>query len=245
MRIKGLIYWIIGVAAILNSCSLADDAGDQLPEYDFAFIELFDEATLDWQGGFSDYPDSLKDALNFQIERKELSNVFSADNHVLMLSARNPHGDLFYYIAKKFTDLEPSTSYQLSFSYEILIEDVDQSVDSVDTELYLKAGAITKEPETQLSFDSGNNLGSNFVLNADKGENQIDGTDRIYFIRKVTDPIYSTKPVIISGETSPGQVTVSTDINGNFWVIFGVDSKSKAELSFSFNTMVVFFKKVG
>ncbi len=241
MSVKKLKYLFYCTLFLMNSCMDGDDATFSEAQYDFAYIEKFDQGISDWIGGFADYPDSLESELDLKIEYKELDNVFEEDNHALVLSGKNPHEDLFYYISRKFSDLDPNSVYQLSFSYEILMEAIGKN--TVDeTELYFKAGGLSVKPESTLDFSPVSENAAYNYLNADKGNDQVNGTDQIYYFGKIEEHLDQEK-VILKGETDQISILVQTNANGEFWIIFGIDSNTPSELSFAFNTIIVFFQK--
>ncbi len=240
---KRLLLVVVG-ATVFMSCEMADEAGYEEP-YDLAYVELFDTDVTEWFGGIADYPDSLEGKLDFQISQTSItSGYFSSDNNVLRVSAKNPHADLFYYIARKFDGLQANATYQISFTYELLVEAVDTSVEDFTSDLYLKAGGVMNKPDVTVDQNYYGPGVDNIALNFDKGEGTIDGTSTIYYISHINRSIGPDHPILVQGETE-NEIIIQTNSNGEFWGVFGIDSKNDKELAFSFNTVIVFFRWIG
>ncbi len=243
---KGIVrkVYVLLIALGVFSCS-SDESISNLDAayYDLAYVELFDTDVIEWIGGIADYPDSIESELNFMVHQETLNNVFSADNNVLVISAKNPHKDLFYYITRNFNELEPNAEYQISFTYELLVEVLDENIDTFDSDLYLKAGGTPGKPDAQVETNYFGPGQDNVLLNYDKGEGDTDGNSTIFFTRHIQEKLSSATSILLQGETQ-NEIIIKTNADGEFWGVFGIDSKNDKELSFAFNTIIVFFKKI-
>ena len=244
-KVKVFYLWsLIGIALFIGSCADADMSADALSDYyDIAYIELFDTQNHEWIGGIADYPDSLEGKLDFSVDQLNMSAAFTGDNNALVISAKNPHKDLFYFITRKFEGLEANATYKISFTYEFLISMVNPNEESFTSDLFLKAGGTVDQPGVTIDQNYYGPGINNVALNYDKGEGTNNGTATIYYIGNIQQNISTDNPILVQGETDQ-DLFVQTNNNGEFWGIFGIDSKNEQELSFAFNTMIVFFKRI-
>lgn len=225
---------------IFFSCT-NDPEYRQGPEYDFAYLDILDTDSSGWAGGFADYPDSLADVLDFKVEYTQLDEVFQEDNRVLQISARNPHKDLFYYLTKKFEDLEPGTTYMIGVAFEVQAALLTDTTASYPLDVYFKMGASNIMPDTVLDISS--NI-STYKLNLNKGEGETVGSDFVYLGKPKNLNVGADTPQIIRNGDIAVTKTVETNGDGELWVTIGIDSEIAAKMAFSFNTVVVYFKEL-
>lgn len=238
------VFQFVGIcllAGFLHSC--VDNEGfDPGPQFDFAYVDVLDPDSSGWVGGFADYPDSLADKLNFKVEYTELEGAFPQDNEVLRVSAKNPHKDLFYYVAKKFDGLKANTQYSIATAFELQSAILTDTAGSFSFELFFKMGASSVRPDTILDINSSS---SKYKLNLNKGENETVGSDFVFLGKP--DPnlkISKSSPKVIKNGDLTVTKTVETNSDGELWIVVGIDSKMPFEMAFSYNTIVVYFKEL-
>lgn len=235
---KGL--GIFGLIFLVYSCAMNDeDSFDIGPIYDVAYIDILENDSSGWIGGIADYPDSLYTRLNFTSEYAPLYGVFpSGNNRVFRISANNPHSDLFYYVAKKFEGFEPNSRYKIATTFELQAAMLTDTLGSFPLDIYFKMAGSQVAPNTFKLFDS-----QYYTLNLNKGEREDEGTGFMFLMRP-NDNISKEKPVIIRYSDNSRSKIFETNSKGELWVVLGIDSSIPLEMSYSFNTIAVFFKKV-
>ncbi|MFT7397561.1 MAG: hypothetical protein ACI832_000794, partial [Rheinheimera aquimaris] len=127
--------------------------------------------------------------------------------------------DLFMYIKRKITGLEPATRYQLSVSVRFLTDAASDCMGvggAPGESVYLKFGYASQEPQQ-----------SGYYLNVDKGNQSQDGSNARVIGNIASGEIscdsdkFASKIVSGSGNT-PLQFTSNAD--GSIWVFLGTDS---------------------
>lgn len=94
----------------------------------------------------------------------------------------------------------------------------------------IKAGASKKEPAKEL-------VGTDYRMNIDKGSQNNEGGDMVIigdFANGTQENVYTLKTL---KTTNP--VNVSSDSNGEIWIIIGTDSGFEATTTIYYNTIKV------
>ncbi|MGP9800029.1 hypothetical protein [Rheinheimera sp. NSM] len=177
----------------------------------------FRDGAQQWQPGFSDYPSDNADIFELESGIRTLPTGFSGTG--FYLAGMNRSDDLFMYIKRQITGLEPSSRYQLSVSVRFL---TDAGADCVGVggapgeSVYLKFGYAATEPKQ-----------AGYYLNADKGNQSQDGSQGRVIGNIAAADIgcdgqkFAGKTVTGGGKT-PLQFTSNAD--GTIWVFIGTDS---------------------
>jgi hypothetical protein len=190
----------------------------------------FREGDHGWQGGFSDFHDETKpDDTAVGIEDLPPGAPSGAEGPALLVTARNNSDDVFMFIKRKLgtaDGLAPDTNYLVSFTITFLSDAPTgcMGVGGAPGEsVYLKAGASLDEP--LVVVQDGEHL-----MSVDKG-NQAQGGPAASVAGDVANGIECDEAL---GMDPPpfGQVThehehdttVSTDAEGNLWLLVGADS---------------------
>ena len=201
----------------------------------------FESGDQQWNGGVSDFPVEFVDSLSVRMTTDEVANsLFLDGGSGLNISGENPHGDLFYYFYRKVAGLTPNKLYQLDFEFLVYAQLLEAPETLSSDELYLKIGAVNWQPELE-EVEWHNSLEYQ-TLNLDKGEvNSDGGKDMINVgsIKSFTDEV----PEIISGNTFDDNFTVESDANGNIWILVGVDSGIKSNLTFGMEALNVYYRE--
>jgi hypothetical protein len=186
------------------------------------FTESYDfsESHHDWQGGFSDFPSAADDSAFYELryEYTELNGTKS-----LMLSGNNHSDDLFMFLKKKLTGLEPNRTYTVTFEVELASDAVEGSVGAGGApgeSVYLKAGATSTEPKSVIE----NNW---HVMNIDKGQ-QSQGGEDMFTVGNIAVPSDSYGYTLITRSNSTRDYSnpfiATTNSKGELWLIVGTDS---------------------
>lgn len=191
----------------------------------------FTSNTDGWIGAFADLP-KLNDHEDSSIY--ELSYKWAAlpaevgGNRVgaLQIIGHNRSDDLFMFVKRKVTGLLPNTTYQVEFNVDLASEAPTGAVGiggAPGESVYFKAGAVDKEPLTQLDPTD-----DHYRMNIDKGQQSQSGRDM-----KVLGDIANGKPAggtgsapftIINRKNTTAPISVKTDAQGACWIILGTDS---------------------
>jgi hypothetical protein len=212
-KVRSRILFIIFLW-FASACSL--NQADQ-GIYIFSYSFDFKESDHGWKAGFADYP-AGPDSTALEL-KYEYTTVQSGD-HAFMLSG-NSHGEeLFMFLKKKLTGLQPETNYTLTFSVELTSNNLQGTKDSIIVPgdmVFLKVGATAIEPKRILDRNK-------FVMNIDKGILGDSGQDMVYIgnLTPNPDPVNYINRSNSSSTTSP--LVVRTDGDGNLWLIVGTDS---------------------
>jgi hypothetical protein len=209
MKVRNSLF-LCGFLAVAASCSIGDDTGADIMAHSFDF----NEGVHGWEPGFSDYPVGPDDSAYF-----ELKYAYGEQPQVgrsILLSGNNHNADLFLFLKKKVSDLNPNTDYTLTFTVNLACSGAQPY--NGDNGVYLKVGASGLEPKSVIEKDG-------HVMNIDKG-NQRQGGDDMIFIGDVTVPLTSAD-VYYGSHTnaSPKEISpaVRTNSKGELWLVVGTE----------------------
>jgi len=221
----------------LFGCAAQDSTEivDLLTAFDFA------DGSQSWEGGISDYPVGYNDSLvNVDYSIKVLSNLPLEGSDGLRISADNPHGDLFYFFKREIRDLVPNKRYKIDFEFLVYTQLLTQSDKLSSEELYLKIGAVNYEPDLQQV--NWQNALEYMVLNVDKGETNAESGDDIVNVGSIKE-LTSKTAEAISGNTYDFLIEVVSDKEGVIWLVIGVDSGIKSQLTFGMSAFTAYFRE--
>lgn len=183
----------------------------------------FDSDAQGWTVGYADYPVGLSttdstDLYEMKYGWGDIPDVTPAEKGI-MVSGNNKCDDLFMYIKKKITGLEPGRNYAISFDIDIASNVKTNALGvggAPGEDVIVKAGAKSFEPTDTID-------GQNWYrLNLDKGNQKAIGKDMMNLGHVgVSDNamLYS----IINRKSSNAMV-VKANTLGEIWVIVGTDS---------------------
>lgn len=170
--------------------------------------------------GYSDYAPGQEQAVAFAAAPERLPPPLSALGG-LAVSANNPSNDVFIYIWKLVTGLAPNQSYMVTVSVRFATNAPPGCTDGRGENVTLKAGAAPVRPATVIqaghvtvNFDKGDQAqsGANVVSIGNLAQASAAGT--------CAQPLYAEK-TLTTGATTPA---VTSDGNGNLWLVIGADS---------------------
>jgi hypothetical protein len=236
--LKNICYLIVGI--LLFACSnqmdqSASDYAELISTFDFETADQF------WDGGISDYPVDYGDSMEYVVRSQQLdysNSLYSGKG--MSITADNPHGDLFYFFKRKVSGFKPNTNYKVDFDFLVYSQSHDEY--EIAEEIYLKVGAVNVEPHVELQKISSSDQGY-VTLNLDKGmDNAGSGTDLVNIgsIKKLT----SLDADAISGNTFDMELRMKTDVNGDIWLLIGVDSGLRSPLTFSLAAITVYYSEI-
>lgn len=227
----------ISIASILI---LSGCKKEQTPDMTREFTYEFQTGTEGWQGDFADYPDQpgVETFYAFQFAHSMLPAPLNTNEGGLKQSGRNHSDDLFMFVKKKISGLEPGRKYELSISVEFASNAADGLVGvggAPGESVYIKAGASALEPVKVL-----NNTDGHFRMNIDKGNQSTDGADMKLignFANGTSSNNYNLKKLATAAPLS-----VKADANGSLWLIVGTDSGFEATTTIYYNSIKAVLK---
>jgi hypothetical protein len=177
-----------------------------------------------WSGGFADLPaNALLDPIyDLHFQRTRLPPSTGARGEGLRLAGSNRSDDLFMFVKRQLTGLQPDTHYSVGFQLRIAT-DAGAGCFGIGgapgESVYVKAGATPAEPmavpvdgDLRMNIDVGNQAqsGADAVVIAHVADEGADCEGGNYVIKA------------IDGRDSPVETT--SDRDGNLWLIVGFDS---------------------
>jgi hypothetical protein len=197
-------------------CTLDDD---KLGLTIFSQTFDFNESEHGWLYGFSDYPAGRDDSTFFELKYAYTDTL---GPNAIMLSGNNHSDDLFMFLKKKITGLNPDTDFTLTFEVSFSSNAKAGFVGAGGApgeSVYLKVGAASIEPKALI--DNGM-----YVMNIDKGQQSESGSDMIQ-IGNIAVPSSGTEYVNVTRSNSSyngASLQVRSNSNGEVWLIVGTDS---------------------
>jgi hypothetical protein len=224
-------FILLSVVFLLSSCN--DDDTNVNPDTSFTYS--FEQSTEGWGAGFSDYPkDWDKNRLEFEFEYETLPAEVNKAGKALRVSGRNISDDLFLFVKKKLTRLEPNHTYKVSFKIELASKYPEQSVGiggSPGSSVYLKAGGSTIEPQP-IEVDN------DIRMNIDKG-NQSQGGNNMVVLGNIGIPSSDDKYQLITRNNNQKPIDITTNNDGSLWIIIGTDSGFEGVTNLYYDTIEV------
>lgn len=189
-------------------------------------IELtygFESNEEEWTGGFCDLPEDGLEIYDLDISYAPLPEETRVSENSIRIQGHNRSDDLFMFLKKYLTGLEPLTAYRITFEIELASQYPKNSAGiggSPGGAVFLKAGATTQEPITEVLEVSGRPY---LQMNIDKGNQSQDGTD-MYNIGTIGIEGEEFEYELITRSNDDRPLQVSTDSDGDLWLIVGTDS---------------------
>ena len=213
-----------------------DDNFVEPKEFTFNFMNN----TEGWEGDFADYPNetNVEDFYELEFSHATLPSPLNSSEVALRQSGNNHSDDLFMFVKKKLTGLEPNTKHNIDIEIEIATNVASGSLGvggSPGESVYIKAGVSTNEPMKVL--DNSDNY---YRINIDKGNQSQDGTNMKLIGDFANDTDLNVYKLKILKTTS--SVSVVSNSNGEVWIIVGTDSGFEATTTIYYNRITVYTK---
>lgn len=212
MKRVAVILSVAVAVAGLTGCNV-----DLNPEDGRAFNYDFNAGAQGWTVGFSDYP--VDNAEIFELESGIKKLPQNPQKSGYFISGMNRSDDLFMFLKRQFSGLEPSTKYyarvRLSFLSEAGVGCMGIG-GSPGESVYLKFGYGDKEPKQE-----------GYYLNLDKGNQAQSGANA-----KVIGDIATAGADCDGGKfaektvqtTTADRIPVYSNAQGQAWLFVGTDS---------------------
>ncbi|MCG8311428.1 MAG: hypothetical protein MI975_28830 [Cytophagales bacterium] len=226
------------VASFITALFLFGCSADMDSQVDLLMAFDFESGNQQWNGGVSDYPVHFEDSLAVQLSTDKVANSLPLDESAgLNISGENPYGDLFYFFSRKVI-VEPGKKYRLDFEFLIYAQLADGAVKSLSEELYLKLGAVNYKPELEKVV--WRNSEDYKTLNIDKGERNGDEGQDMLNIGSIKE-YANLVPEAISGNTFDRAFEIESNKDGEIWILIGVDSGIRSNITFGLEALTVYY----
>ncbi len=233
-KLLSLTITSIFLSVIFFSC----EAEEEIVRVIETFSYDFEIGTEGWTGGFSDYnADWDESRFNFMFQHTDLPQSVNEEGMSLLISGDNISDDLFMFIKKRITGLEPNRIYSVTFDIELASQYPEQSVGiggSPGASVYLKAGGSDIEPETTT-------IDGYVEMNIDKGGGAERG-DNMEVLGNVGIPGEVFEYQFIQRDNFNNPVEIQADASGSLWVIVGTDSGFEGTTALYYNKIEVRLK---
>jgi hypothetical protein len=234
MKIFGVVILCGGLLVSCNS--------DEQEIMVFSITYNFNTVDNGWAGDFADYPegDSIASELFFKHDTLPTNLNSSATKKALHISGNNLSDDLFMFIKKKVTGLQPNTEYEVLFNIKFASNARTGSVGiggSPGESVFLKAGASILEPKKIL-------VDGMYRMNIEKGNQSESGEDMIKIGTIGVAATTTQFTQIARYNNSSSSFIVTTDDNGDVWLIVGTDSGFEGTTTLYYTQIDVLFNQI-
>lgn len=192
----------------------------------------FESGIEGWSGDFAEYPVGEEAFYELLFAHDTLPLPLDQSQQALMLSGSNHNSDLFMFVKRKITGLEPNAAYYITFNVEFASNEPGiAAADSRGSMIHVAAGASTFEPSKVMGE---NNF---YTMNIGKCNLNQDGEDMVVIgnLNNNTElPVYALKTV---ENIQPFHCI--TNEKGEVWVIIGTDSALDTTTTIYYNSIMV------
>lgn len=181
-----------------------------------------------WVAGFADYPAGEEDKHELLAEHANLPAPLDESRRGVLLSGMNHSDDLFMFLKRRLTGLEPGTEYGIEISVEFATNAASGCIGvggAQGESVVIKAGAAAVEPDTVVS-ESGD-----VRLNLDKGNQLEAGADAIVLgdIANSSTDCFGAPYELKTLESGDQELVTTTDAAGGLWLFVGSESGYEAK----------------
>ncbi|WP_266368910.1 hypothetical protein [Tellurirhabdus rosea] len=194
----------------------------------------FRNSAESWSGDFADYDEQQKDIMEFSFKHDFLPAPLDRSKKALMITGHNRSDDMFMFVKRKVTGLQPNTTYRLIFEVELASQYPEDGIGiggSPGGSVYLKAGASATEPAKVKK-------GTFFDFNLDKGNQAVGGRDAV-LLGNVGIPGSDYSYKLIQRKNSEQGFAVTTNAQGELWLFVGTDSGFEGQTTLYYNRIKV------
>lgn len=210
----------------ITSCSDEDDI--------ITFNYTFNNDKEGFKALFAEYPIGDELRIEKQFMRSDLpESINLPEAKALKMSSTNISDDIFMFVYKKITGLNPNTTYQISYYVEIASKYPKTAVGiggSSGSSVFLKVGAIDYEPQ----LESGDLGYEAYLVNFDKG-NQASGGDDMIVIGNIGIPEETDEYQLIARDNADQTFSTTANADGDLWIVLGTDSGFEGTTTIYYN----------
>jgi hypothetical protein len=209
-----------GMVCALCACGGKDETSVGVTQ---TFQVDFRQSADGWTAGFADYPVGEENFYELSSGHGSLPAPL-ASRKGYKLSGNNHSDDLFMYMKKKISGLEPNTLYDLTFFLTFATQAPSgcAGVGGAPGEsVFVKAGAVSREPEAEVDAED------MYRMNIEIGNQAIAGSDsallgNVASTQECGEDEYDFELKSLNATHDP--FSAYTNSRGELWVFFGTDS---------------------
>lgn len=217
------------------SCNKKDDSVSKKYVFDF------NENVQGWNGLFSDYPVGQESNYALSFEHAPLPSPLDNSQRSLKVSGINHSDDLLSIIYKKLDGLLPNTTYQVKFQIEFASNAcISCAGVGGSPNLALGAGGLDFAPANTIADGLVPYYRPNFTVKIQSGESN----DTMRVLGKIGTGEGLNLPYKLKTlDNLDNPISISTNANGELWLITGVDSGFEGETTLYYRKMTVFLER--
>lgn len=185
--------------------------------------DSFESGMQGWEGGFADLPVDGLDTYELDVSLDNLPQETGTRDQALRIQGQNRSDDLFMFLKKEISGLEAGARYRVVFELSLASRYPENSVGiggSPGGSVFLKAGAVTREPKPVLVEEAGSTY---YRMNIDKGNQSQEGAD-MQGLGTIGIAGEEFVYKIIRRDNLNRPLEVRAGPNGQLWLIIGTDS---------------------
>lgn len=225
------------ITFFLLSCKKDGKNDSSIPK---SFTDSFTTGADGWTGDFADYPTDPAQIPQYQLEFTHafLPDPLNTSDGALKQSGVNRSDDLFMFIKKKITGLEPERNYAVNLKVEFASNAADNMVGvggAPGEGVAIKAGAVSIEPNKIVNTQE-----NWYRMNIDKSNQLQSGIDMKVignFANGTNLNVYKIKQLSTS---TP--LNVRSNRQGEIWLVIGTDSGFESITTIYYNSIQVTIK---
>jgi len=231
---RGKITCYLILLVLLGACRKKD--------YDPNFLAYsynFETGTQGWQSLFSDYPVGEEAGYQLAFEHTTLPSPLESNGKALKMHGNNHSDDLLMMLYKKIEGLKPKTSYAVTFNVQLASNAIKNGFGAGGSpDLSLGGGVISHEPENKTEL-VGNTYyyRPNFQVRLQSNlSNEI-----CKVLGKIGANESSPEFKMINRNNLSDPLMITTNQNGEAWIIVGVDSGFEGITTLYYKSIAVRF----
>jgi hypothetical protein len=233
---KKRVACLLGAVLIFLACEVEQEI------MVFSISYEFSEMDYGWTGDFADYPpgDSIAYELFYKHNTLPDNLNTSGTKMALNLAGNNGSDDLFMFIKKKVTGLQPNTIYSILFNVKLASKEPAGLVGiggAPGESVFLKAGASAIEPKKILEDGM-------YRMNIDKGNQAEAGNDMIVLGNIAVAQTTTQFTYITRNNSSKSGFYATTNSEGELWLIVGTDSGFEGKTILYYSQIDVLFNQL-
>ena len=210
------VKWAVAALCLLLGAACQND--DVTPDGPVTITSDFKTNSDGWTAEVTDYSTDQESDIEFQSGLKALPAPLDSSKKAFMISSHNRSDDLFMFLKKKVTGLQPNQTYKVTFDVELASMYGTNSFGiggSPGSSVFLKAGASATEPKKVKEGDQ-------YHLSIEKGA-QSEGATTVPVLGTIDAGENITQYKLIQRSTQQ-PITVKANDAGELWLLVGTDS---------------------
>lgn len=236
------VYLMMAMPLALTVVAACDTSTSPVDPPDVTITVDFSNGAQDWVADFTDYEAAQEATYQFEAGIETLPEPLDGSKKGYMLTSVNHSDDLFQYIRRQVTGLEPDAQYDIRFQVQLATSAPKGCVGAGGApgdSVWLKAGASADEP-VPVETDG------DVRLSVDKGEQAEDGGAALVLgtIANSSEDCDDAPWELKDFDSAPDVLRAATDSAGRLWLFAGTESGFEARTRVYVTTVKVELTKV-